>query len=305
MRTPMEDMMKEFAEFMKGKEAPRDEAERSALLQEFMQGYNQSLSARVPVTEKTAQTSEDFLELAENARSRKKRHAYLQKALELDAGNFDAVIGLAVEMADKPLEMIACLRSVVEKAQKLMEAKGYYDKECIGNFWLIHETRPYMRLLRFHMEVLASQCRYRCAIEAGKEMLRLCEGDNLGVRYHLVALYALLQEKEAAEALSKEYEEEGTMFLFPMAYMYYLLEEEEKAEEALQGLLECNKDTKKFFSAMGKLPSSYRPSPYGVTMGSMDEYAECMKYAPGDLYESRAFWEWAKETVKKKKKTGA
>ena len=61
-----------------------------------------------------------------------------------------------------------------------MKEQGYFDKECMGDFWLILETRHYMRA-RHQYVTLLSQCRMiKKAITECEEMLKLCEGDNLG-----------------------------------------------------------------------------------------------------------------------------
>ncbi len=63
-----------------------------------------------------------------------------------------------------------------------MEAGGYFEK-CMGNFWLAVKTRPYMRLRHYYMEALAWNNMMKKACAEGEELLKLCQSDNLGVRY--------------------------------------------------------------------------------------------------------------------------
>ena len=53
-------------------------------------------------------------------------------------------------------------------------------------------------------------------------MLKLCEGDNLGVRYQLMHLYAYIEDEMHALALHKKYgDDEETQMLLPLAILYY------------------------------------------------------------------------------------
>lgn len=55
----------------------------------------------------------------------------------------------------------------------------------VGHFWGIHETRPYMRSRYAVVEAYLAIDTY-AAVEAARshlaDMLRLCRGDNMGVR---------------------------------------------------------------------------------------------------------------------------
>ena len=43
--------------------------------------------------------------------------------------------------------------------------------------------------------------RYTEAIKQGKELLKLCESDNLGIRYLMMGLYTVLEKFDKAEEL--------------------------------------------------------------------------------------------------------
>ena len=59
------------------------------LFQKFTEDYNSNLPGRI--TEKTAKTADDYLELAEEAPTKAKAEKYIKKALELEPDNMDAV----------------------------------------------------------------------------------------------------------------------------------------------------------------------------------------------------------------------
>jgi tetratricopeptide (TPR) repeat protein len=91
----------------------------------------------------------------------------------------------------------------------------------IGQFWLVSETRPYMRAL----EELAAT--YDCngqrneAIAVYHEMLRLNENDNLGARYLIIPL--LLNQNREAEAIKvlERYSEQTASWLYSSALIAY------------------------------------------------------------------------------------
>ena len=53
----------------------------------------------------------------------------------------------------------------------IKQEEGYFDENCVGEFWLILETRPYMRLLMNYVETLMECCKMRCAAEVCEKML--------------------------------------------------------------------------------------------------------------------------------------
>ena len=53
--------------------------------------------------------------------------------------------------------MLERTEKILEYGEKLMIEKGFMDKENIGSFWLIVETRPYMRV-KFAYANLLKDC---------------------------------------------------------------------------------------------------------------------------------------------------
>ena len=83
-----------------------------------------------------------------------------------------------------------------------MEEEGYFAEENIGSFYMIHETRPYIRALGTYMDDLIGLGKFRAAIRAGLNIIRLNENDNLGIRYDLMALYAFMEDVSSAGSSS-------------------------------------------------------------------------------------------------------
>ena len=184
-----------------------------------MEEYNASLPSKNVIA--LPQTADDYMELAENAGAKKKKLEYLSKALELEPDNLDAARMLAEVNAKNPEDLLEALSSLIEKGNSSMEKEGYFQ-DCMGDFWGVLETRPYMRLRHSYLELLIQCGMMGKAVNEAEELLRLCEGDNLGIRYALMHLYAYFENEDGALALHKKYDEyEESQMLFPLAVLYY------------------------------------------------------------------------------------
>ena len=169
---------------------------------------------------------------------------------------------------------------------------------------MIAETRPYMRLYNSYVDSLIVTRKFRKAAAESEKMLQLCENDNLGIRYRLMHIYAYLEEEAAAQRLYRQYEKENcTMFLLPLAVLYYKLDDLKTAAGYLKQLFQVNPECKIFFALQDVEPEKIEEA----INASMDKLAETGGYKPGSLeeflvitqeeqylYESEAsFWIWA------------
>ncbi|KAI1792863.1 hypothetical protein LXA43DRAFT_294750 [Ganoderma leucocontextum] len=125
------------------------------------------------------------------------------KALE-DYDNVELVIRKAREFPDKGLAM-SLLQVTEDKAQEFL--KRDLGQDCFeetsfayGEFWGVMGTRPYMRTLHAIAYVAYEMSDIDKAITTSVEMLRLCQGDNVGQRDFLPAL--LLRAQRYEDALS-------------------------------------------------------------------------------------------------------
>ena len=78
------------------------------------------------------------------------------------------------------------------------------DKENIGSFWLMVETRPYMRIKFAYAKFLKECGMLSTAISECEDMIKLCKNDHLGVRHTLMYLYAVTEndKKDSNEELN-------------------------------------------------------------------------------------------------------
>lgn len=104
-----------------------------------------------------------------------------------------------------------CTRAV-EAALQIMDP-DYLTTE-VGNFWGIHETRPYMRARFALAQQLWTASRRDDSIGHLRELLRLNPEDNQGIRYMLAG--KLLEEgrDEEVQTLLKKYDEPSTFWIF-------------------------------------------------------------------------------------------
>ena len=206
-------------EFLSDKN-PGSEEQLREMIGQYMEHYNQNIFQSSEDGHEP-ETADDFLEIAEQAESKRDALKYAKQALKLEPDNIDAQTTVAVHSASTSENLVSKLKEVVDGATSAMKENGYFSKENIGEFWLIPGTRPYMRLLSEYAYALYECSGMKTAAEICREMLRLCEGDNLGMRYMLVHIYAHLEDEESALELMKQYDEDSTQFLLPMSILYY------------------------------------------------------------------------------------
>ena len=274
------------------------ESDVQRLMNSFMAEYNSNIPARV--TPQTAETSDDYMELAYDAATEKDALKYARQALKLDPYNYDAELFiLDCKTTDDDTKLVKDLEKKVQKATKHMKDEGYFEEDSIGNFWGIVETRPYMRLRgRFVQSLLDCSMLGRAKDEC-LELLRLCEGDNLGIRYQLMHIYAYFEDEQAALALQEQYDNyDETEMLLPLSVIYYKKGNYTKAQEYLRRLNRANKDLEMFFKFVSGYASldEALPEPefgFGIRPGTIDELMEEMEYNSFLFMNLDTYMEWA------------
>ena len=228
---------KELQKFLdeKYKEGMSEE-EREYLITEFMCQYNLKKNKFI-LNEKIAKTSDNFLELAEETNDEKLALKYARKALKLDKDNLDAEKFIAELISTNQIDMLKRFEKILKHGDEIMHKNGYMNKEYIGRFWSILETRPYMRVKYRYMDIL-KECGMLCfAISECEDMIRLCENDNLGIRHILMALYAFTENEEKALTLYKKYSGHGeTQILLSLSILYYRKKNLKKSLSYLKNL---------------------------------------------------------------------
>ncbi len=245
MSRDTENAMRQAMEFLAAhQDEIQTDEDANRLLQDFVQQYN---SGVIQLHPSQPETADDYLSLAEDAKTKKAAMGYIKKALELEPDNLDALLMQAQRNAKWPLDLVISLSPIIEKGDALMEREGHF-RDDMGEFWGVLETRPYMRLRYAYLDALKNSGMMRKAVAEGERLLELCEEDNLGVRYDLIFLYAHLEEEEKALALfnASEYSENDCQMLLALSILYFKLGQLDTSLDYLKKLRKCNKDTKKF-----------------------------------------------------------
>ena len=259
---------------------------------------------RVELTEKTAKTSDDFLELAMDAEDDAQALKYARKALKLDPNNLDAEMIVASVGSKDPFDELSKIKSVVSHGDTLMKKRGHFDED-VGDFWGILETRPYMRAKASYVDSLITMRMFRKAAAECEDMIRLCNNDNLGMRSRLIALYACLEEEEAALALYEKYKEnDESVMLLALSILYFKLNDYEKAEKYLKRLVRTNPDTKTFFKDLigGNLERHLdQMNDFGYRPYTIEEFMTTLNEEEYLFDSSAPYFAWADMVLRKRK----
>ncbi|MBR6014299.1 MAG: hypothetical protein IK062_11065 [Selenomonadaceae bacterium] len=304
MSKPTEKVFKAMEEYIASLgNPPQSVEELQKILEEFQEKYNSEVLEREPVTEENAETADDYLELADKAKTKKKALQYVTKACELDANNIDAQSQYIDLTVKNGVEAAERYKKLLVKAEEQLKTAGIWTKNTVGDFWGIIETRPYMRVYLSYMEVLKTDCRLTQAADACKEILKLNTNDNLGIRYELMHIYAVTEDVKGAERLFKKYRSEtSTQFLMPFSLIYYKVGNEKKAEEFLKKAAEYNSDLAKFFRIFGtaefrmQMAESMSVSYYSP--GTMSEIFAAINGNDDVYLNTPTFFEWGKKLLK-------
>ncbi len=300
-----ENVFKEFKKYLiEHKSEANSEEDMRRLMNEFMSSYNASISSG---KKKSPESADDYVILAERAETKKEEIDYLKKALSLDPEHVDARLNLiGIEKADNKVEMIDELEKLLKREAERLEKKGYFENEK-GNFYSILETRPYIRVKYELMNTFCSCSMMSAAIKEGEEIIALNKVDNLGARYVLMHLYALMEDEKKSLKLHKKYENcDDTMMLMPLVVLYFKLRQFDKAKEYLLRVQNINKDLKKFLRAMAVEDDDTsffdEMSQYGYRPRTIEELGVELCENAFLFDRLSPFFEWAYLTVNKKNK---
>lgn len=245
----MERSMKELHQFL-AENATQDMSmdEINALMNAHIQEINAGPEKHL--TEENAETADDLMDLAEDslaAGNEQEAIRLARKAAKLDPENIDIEWFLIQHEEREPESILRRMQLALDRGRDSLQKQGFFEEKYIGEFWQTLETRPYMRLMEQYVGMLKELGMQRMAICEAEEMIRLNKQDNLGMRYTLMHLYALLEDAESAEKLMKQYSEHDECpMLLGLTLLYYKLGETDPAEKALRRLTRINKETRAF-----------------------------------------------------------
>ena len=234
----------------------KNEDELNDKLQEFIAKYN---NGEIEYTNTILDDAYELLEQAENAKTKNKAIKLAKEAYEMCPDCFDALLFL-FDLQVNSIKRVKLLNDGFDFEKDRLEEEGYFEKDNIGHFYGIFETRPYIRGLYKKADYLVFDGKIKQARDVCLEILRLNNNDNTGARYLLMAIYAYLEEEKEMIKLCKKYSEESLEMLFPQFALYYKLGKDKEAKNMLTRINKANPHFIKFFKGSIKKNENI---PYG------------------------------------------
>lgn len=261
MDNKFNNMLQEFLE----KNNVKDINDANEKLQEFIKMYN---NGEIEYKNTPPDEAYEILEEAQYAKNEKEAIKLAKKAYKKSSDCFDVIL-FQCDLEENVIKRMKLLNDGLEFEKNRLTNEKYFDKENIGHFYGIFETRPYIRGLSIKAEYLLEEGKLRQAANICKEVLRLNENDNLGIRYLLMAIYATLEEEKSMLDLYKKYPEEDLEMLFPLFAIYYKSGNDKKALEYLKRIDKCNSNFVKYFN--GTIKQSKKVSSGYYSRGDSSE----------------------------------
>jgi tetratricopeptide (TPR) repeat protein len=211
-----------------------------------------------------------------------------KRALRLDPDCVDALVLLADLDAPTQRDFIAGLQKAVAAGERSLGEK--FIRENQGNFWLLLETRPYMRAMEQLARLLGEEGIRLDAIGIYQRMLELNPNDNQGVRDPLLGLYLETGDLKGARELLEKYKEDGSAnFAWARVLERFLAGKHDEASAALKQARKTNRHVELYLTARKTLPK-HPPEMY--SLGSEEEAALCVGYLFGAwaAHKEAIFW---------------
>jgi tetratricopeptide (TPR) repeat protein len=226
----------------------------------------------------------DAMEAETEANARK----LAKRALRLDPDCVDALVLMTDLDAPTRKALIEGLKKAVEVGERALGAK--FIQENKGHFWLLLETRPWMRAL----DRLASEQKEAGlnldAIGIYERMLELNPNDNQGVRDPLLGLYLTVGHLRSAGKLLKKYEEDALAnFAWGRVLERFLVGNRAGAKAALEIARAANRYVELYLTARKPLPED---PPEMYSPGSKEEAVLVLSNLSGAwaAHKEATFW---------------
>jgi len=302
MSRDTEKVLRELHAFMdENADESMNEEKMNELMKQFMSQYNSRVHEEI--TPETAETSEDYMELCENADNLAVKLKYARKALQLDPDNLDAERTIINYSTKTIYETIPLFQNAINHGKDVMAKMGYADD--VGEYWGIFPTRPFIRMYCEYAQALIDCRMMRRAADALEEIIRLNTDDNTGRRFQLMHIYAYLEDEEKALALYNRYNgHPECQLLIPLSILYYKKGEYDQAYAYLKIAMDVNKDTRRFIRGMqrdGHIEDLVDDMPYGYRPYSIEEYYTEVIENDFLFTDMDEYFEWALAMIKKKR----
>ncbi len=142
-------------------------------------------STYASISSRNKMESDDLFYEADPSLGAAKRVELLEKAVNLNPFNGDAKLEL-VRLTYQGKQLEQQLLEIIKEERVFLETCEHVDfEQNAGDFWLIFETRPFIRMNYALYELYSSTNQLPKAIKILELIRGLNESDNLGIRYIL------------------------------------------------------------------------------------------------------------------------
>jgi tetratricopeptide (TPR) repeat protein len=211
-----------------------------------------------------------------------------KSALRKDPDCVDALVVMTDLEAHTAKARIAGLQSAVAAGERSLGAE--FIAENKGHFWLLIETRPYMRALEQLARELRGAGLHVDAIRCYEKMLALNPNDNQGVRDSLLGAYLCIDDLEGAGMLLKKYKDDaGANFAWGRVLERLLAGDPSGATLALKSARQANHFVELYMTGKKPIPLEL---PEMYQLGSEEEAALCIEGVglAWSLHKDAVFW---------------
>jgi tetratricopeptide (TPR) repeat protein len=250
--------------------------------------------------EKLAETplgrAQEIMHQAFGVADKRKRIDLARKALDISPDCADAYVLLA-ELAESRKEALELYRRGVEAGERALGPDSFTREE--GHFWLVLETRPYMRARLGLAELLWSSGRRDEAIAHLQAMLKLNPNDNQGLRYILSSWLLNMDRFDELSRLLEAYNEASAAWTYTNALLAFRRDGDVTASRnRLKEALRINKHVPAYLLGTKPMPRE-QPAYYGH--GDENEAILYAASAMGGWKATAGAMAWLKEAGPKPK----
>lgn len=281
---------------LKGKKFESDD-EANAFLNAALMG-----GAPTKEPETAREAAEDLMYTAWETEDPGRRVSIALEALEISEDCADAWTLLAEDGSSDIDEAIVFATKAVAAGKRALGPEIF--EEEAGNFWMVLETRPYMRAMITLAGYQWGAGRVGEAVEIYREMLRLNPNDNQGVRDIVAMDFAEGDQDEFFGEVLEMYDEDpfATMAYGRALWLFRRDGPSPEADRALEEAFERNRHVPNYLLGRRTLPA--KQSAY-YSLGDTDEAIMYADRAQQGWEMSEGALEWLarqKGGSKKKKK---
>ncbi|WP_373895450.1 SEC-C metal-binding domain-containing protein [Virgibacillus natechei] len=236
-------------------------------MSQFLNDLIENPELSKPDANSSRSLAQDKLDKAQQVNGTEKRRKLVEEALDIYPNSPDAYVLLAEDAASIH-EAYQLLHKGIIAGEKDLGKDFFWENK--GHFWMMMETRPYMRVKAAFADTCTILGETETAMEHYEELLELNRSDNQGIRYDLLPLYLETEDyDEAQELLDQFKEDQSANFLYNRALLTYFTKGVTSNTKALlKEAVEQNPYVIEYLTGKKAIPEEY---PNYIGMGDEQE----------------------------------